>query len=373
MIRLSLCLLSLLTFAFTKQAYADVGQILTDYFFQNPADLADVQQENMILGNVFVAPFLEFNGKALGGTGQARTRTFDSLPYLLADTRISDKFVLGFNITPCQYGDLQWPESSVVAYDSTITKVYYYRLGFQASYQLTHRFTMGLGGGLEYNYLQELDAVIGNLGNEVNKVSGLNRYMDAGFTYKITPKHSLIGAFFSPVNTFGHGTSRLNGAVSNNFRMNIVDAAVLYTGLEHNFSEQWFLEEKAYWSNWRAQTNTQLFNTTRGDYVYDTAWLDTWSFQVSGQYTSSDRFAWLATVMYETNAAPLRTNAIGYPLAPTLFFSGGVDVAVNKNLHIQLFYGYSIYTPKAQIDNGYSLGSISADTQSGVVQFMYKT
>ena len=142
MIKRSLCLLSFL--AFTKYAYADVGQILTDSFFQNPADLGDVSQQNMILGNVFVAPVLAFNGTALGGTGQARTSTFDSLPYLLADTRLSDKFVLGFNITPCQYGDLQWPESSVVAYDSTTTKVYYYRLGFQTSYQITNRFTMGL-------------------------------------------------------------------------------------------------------------------------------------------------------------------------------------------------------------------------------------
>ncbi len=373
MIRRGFWWLSILALSFTNCAYGDVGQILSDYFFQNPADLGGIQQQQMILGNVFVAPSMEFNGTALGGTGRARTSTFDTLPYLLADTRFSDKFVLGFNIVPCQYGDLVWPEDSVVAHDSTVTKVYYYRLGFQSSYQLTDRLVLGLGVGLEYNYLQELDAVVGDLGNEVNKVSGLNRYMDAGFTYQITPKHALIAAMYSPVNTYGNGTSTLHGAVSNNFSMNIVDAAVLFAGLQHNFSEQWFLEEKVYWSAWRAQTTSTLLNTTRGNYIYRTDWSDTWSYQLSGQYTSSDKLAWLAGMMYETNPAPLVTNAIGYPLAPSLYVYGGLDVAFNQSLHLQLFYGYSIFILNAKIDNGFSLGTVSADTQSGVLQLTYKT
>lgn len=357
---------------FTQYAYADVGQILTDYFFQNPAELEAVSQQKMVLGNAFIAPTLTFHGTTLAGTGQAQTSTFDTLPYVLADTRLTDKWVLGFNIVPCQYGDLQWPIDSIVAHDSTTTKVYYYRLGFQSSYQLNPHLDLGIGVGLEYNYLQELDAVVRDLGNEVNKVSAVTQYMDAGFVYHITPRHALLAAMYSPVNIYGKGTSTLGGMVSNNFKLNIVDAAVLYMGLQHTFSEQWFLEERIYWSQWSAQQFSNLENTTRGNLLYITDWKDTLSYQLSGQYTSSEKLAWLATVMYETNAAPLWTNAIAYPIAPSWYFSLGLDRALTQNIHVQLFYGFSTFIPKAQIDTGGSIGMISCNTQSGVLQLTYK-
>ncbi len=72
-------------------AQAAVGQMLTDSFFQNPADLGLVNKQQLTLGNLFVASTVEFTGTALGGTGQASSNVVDFLPYILADIRVSDK------------------------------------------------------------------------------------------------------------------------------------------------------------------------------------------------------------------------------------------------------------------------------------------
>lgn len=360
------------TVLLAQQAHGAVSQILTDYFFQNPADLGLIDKQQTILGNVFIAPILQFQGTTRGVTGSARSSTFDTLPYLLTDARFTDKWVLGFNIAPSGYGDLDWGENSIVSHDSTVTKLYYYRIGFQSSYQVTNRFILGLGLNFNYSYLAELDALVGNLGNEVNKVSDLNYTIDAGFLYQFAPKHALVAAIYTPVDSYGSGTSTLGGVTSNDFLLNTVEATVMFIGMQHRFSEQWYLEEKIYWSQWSMQKATYLLNTTRGNVVYMTDWKNTWSAQVFTQYNSSDKLAWMAGATYETNAAPLATNAIAYPLAPSWFFSGGVGIGLTESLSMQLFYGYGFFLPAAQIDNADSLGSITSNTQVGVLQFIYK-
>ena len=370
--RLRIAGLLCLSLGLTPQTDAAVGQMLTDYFFQNPADLGLVRKQQLIVGNLLIAPTLDFNGTATGGTGQARSSVVDSLPYLLADIRLSDKWVLGFNVVPSEYGHLNWPIDSVVAHDSTVTKIYYYLLGFQSSFQLSERITLGLGLNIHYHYLAELDALVGNLGNEVNKASAINNGLDAGLRYKITNNHTFIVAFYSPVDRYAHGTSTLANVTSHAFQLNLVEAAVVFAGLQQQFSERWFVEEKLFWSNWTGQNNITLKNTTRGTLTYPTNWTDAWSYMVAAQYRFTDKLAGFATVMYETNPVPDDSNSIAYPVAPTLFFSGGVDLAVYEQWRMQLVYGYGFFIPKAQIGNGNTSGTIADNTHTGALQFTYQ-
>lgn len=370
--RLQIVGLLCLNLGMASQGHAAVGQMLTDYFFQNPADLGLVNKRQVIAGNLLIAPTLVFNGTATGGTGQARSSVVDSLPYLLADIRLSDKWVLGFNAVPTEYGDLNWPIDSVVSHDSTVTKIYYYLLGLQSSFQLSDRMTLGFGLNIRYNYLAELDALVGNLGNEVNKASAINNGLDAGLRYKIADNHTFIAAFYTPVDRFGHGTSTLGNVTSYAFELNLVEAAVVFAGLQQQFAERWFFEEKVFWSNWTVQNNTTLKNTTRGTLVYPTNWTDTWSYMMAGQYRFTDKVAGFAGMMYETNPVPEDTNAIAYPVAPALFFSAGVDIAVYERWRMQLVYGYGFFIPKAKIGNGDNSGTISANTQAGTLQFTYQ-
>jgi len=154
--------------------------------------------------------------------------------------------------------------------------------------------------------------------------------------------------------------------------MNLVEAAVAFAGLQHQFTEQWFVEEKVFWSNWTVQNSTILKNTTRGSFSYPTNWGDTWSYMMATEYAFTDKVAGLASAFYETNPAPNSTNAIGYPLAPAVFLSGGLDIALYKNWRMQLVYGYGFFIPNAIIDNGSSTGTITNSTQAGTLQFSYK-
>lgn len=353
--------------------YGAATQILSDNFYSNPAELSRVEKTQTIIGNLLLNPVARFNGEVLGVLGTAKSNVNDSLPYLLTGFRINDKVVVGLNITPSGYGHLSWPMDSFVAYDSTVTKVLYYRFGIQSEYQFSEKLSLGIGFNFEWNKLAELNFIVAGSGNQINKVSGLNYTGDLGIYYKINPKLFLSIAGYTQVNTYGYGTSSLGTVVNNNLSLNLTEAPVIYVGLESFIDDLWFLEGKIYWSGWPIQRNIDFTNTTTGSYVVPTDWKDVFSFQGTVRYAAMEKLGLLVSLMYETNPVPLATNAIGYPLAATGTLSGGVDFALRKDLSIQIIYSYGVFLPNSPVDNATSLGTIDAHFQAGILQFVYKT
>lgn len=356
-----------------KKGCTAVDQILNDNFFQNPAELSLVNKLNLITGNVFIKPTFKFRGIANGNYGSTVSKVQNSLPYFLGSYRFTDKFVAGINITPSGYGHLQWPFDSIVIYDSTTTKLIYYRIGVQTSYQLTERLALGIGINLQYNKLGELDAVIPQKGNQVNKVSALNHTIDGGVYYKINARNFFTVAFYSTVHRPGHGSSSIGPITVNNLSMTVSEGPVAYIGLQHQVSEKLFLEEKVYWSGWSIQKYLIFKNTTTGNRVAPTLWQDAWSFQLSSRYVIKEKVALLGSVIYETNpGGPIVTNSIGYPLAATGSLSAGVDYTLFQNFSVQLIYGYGSFIPNSKINNANDKGIVTANSQAFVLQFTCK-
>lgn len=356
-----------------KKGFTAVDQILNSNFFQNPAELSLVKKMNLIIGNIFITPKFKFIGMAYGNTGSAVSKVQNSLPYLLGDYRFTDKFVLGVNMTPSGYGHLQWPFDSIVIYDSTTTKLVYYRIGVQTSYQFTEKLALGAGINLQYNKLGELDAVIPGKGNQINKVSALNYTIDGGVYYKINSRNFLTAAFYSAVHRPGHGTSTMADTTVYNLFMTVTEGPVAYIGFQHQVTEKLFLEEKVYWSGWSIQKYLFFTNTTTGNRVAPTLWKDTFSFQISTRYAIDEKVALLGSLMYETNpGGPVVTNSIGYPLAATGAVSTGLDYSFLKNFSVQLLYGYGSFIPNAKINNANDKGIVTANSQAVVLQLTCK-
>lgn len=353
--------------------YSAVDQSLNDNFFQNPAELSKINQIQLIAGNLFIAPTFKFKGISSGSVGNATSRVNNLLPYLLSSYRLTNRFVLGINITPSAYGHLSWPLNSIVANTATETKVFYYRTGIQSSYQLTDNLAIGAGLNLEMNKLQEIDFVVPNMGNQINKMSGLNCSADIGLFYKITPRNSLTAAIYTPVKAVGFGSSSLNSTITNNFSLSITEASVAYIGLQQELNDRWFLGEKIYWSGWSLQKNISFKNTTTGDVTIPTNWKNVLSYQVVTRYATTEKTALLGSIIYETNPNPTSTNNIGYPLAASMFISAGLDLNLQKKISAQLIYGYGLFVPAAKINTPVSGGSISANIQAAILQFLYKT
>ena len=356
-----------------KTGYCAVAQILNDNFFQNPAELNVINKAQITLGNVFISPFFNFSGASYGVTSSVDSNVNDYLPYMLTAYRFSDKLVLGFNVLPSMYGHLDWPIDSFVSQASTLTKLLYYRFGFQSSYQISEDLALGVGFNIEDNGQYQLNFVVPGQGNQINSIKGLNYTGDFGLYYKIDSKNYLTVAGYTQVDTYGHGTSSTNGIVNNNLSLNITEAPVIYMGLEHFINDLWFMEGKIYWSGWHIQKNINFTNTTTGTYVVPTNWKDVWSFQATTRYAIREKLALLGSIIYETNPVPLATNAIGYPLAASGSLSGGVDIALRKDLSIQAIYSYGAFLPNSPINNANSVGTINAHFQAGVLQFIYKT
>lgn len=358
---------------FEKCAYSAVDQLLNDSFFQNPAELSQIKQIQLAMGNVFIMPSLAFTGTTSLGSGKVKSQVNDSLPYLLTAYRPKERLVVGLNITPSAYGHIDWqPHNSIVSQASTTTVLLYYRIGVQASYQFTDKLAFGVGLNLAYNKRAELDAVVPKMGNQINKISGLNHTLDAGLFYTINPKNHLTFAIYSGIDKFGRGTSSLGRITVDNFELLITETAVAFIGLQHTLSDKWFLEEKVYWSNWSFVKNIYFINKTNGTAIIPANWRDTWSFQVNTRYALTEKIALLGSILYETNPVPISTNAIGYPLSETGSLTVGLDLTLQKNLSTQLTYSYGAFIPKAKINNAGNKGLISANFQAVAIQLTYK-
>ncbi|PJD91414.1 MAG: hypothetical protein CK424_07275 [Legionella sp.] len=356
-----------------KVSYCAVAQILNDTFFPNPAELNTIHTSKLSAGNVFINPVFNFNGTSYGAEGSTNSHVNDYLPYLLSAYRFTDKLVLGFNVLPSMYGHLDWPIDSFVSQASTLTKLLYYRLGFQSSYQFNEDLALGLGFNLEDNAQYQLNFVVPGQGNQINSVTGVNYTGNFGFYYKLNKKNYLTIAAYTQVNTYGHGTSSLGSIINNNLSLNITEAPVIYLGLEHFINEKWFLESKIYWSGWSIQKNIDFTNTTTGTYVVPTNWKDVLSFQATTRYVLTEKYAILGSIIYETNPVAVETNAIGYPLAASGSLSGGLDVVLTKEISLQGIYSYGAFLSDSPINTVTSHGMITARFQAGVIQFVYKT
>lgn len=359
--------------AYEKNALSATSQILNDNFFQNPAELSLVKKLQIIAGGTYFKPELKFSGTSNGNSGSAKSKTNDILPYLLSAYRFTERLVFGINITPSAYGHLVWPMNSVVSLSTTLTKVLYYRVAAQSGYQLTPNLAIGAGLNLEYNKLLELNYVVNGLGNQINKVSGKNPTADIGFFYKINPENFLTAAIYTPVNTFGRGTSTLGTTVSNNLAMTIAEAPVAFVGLQHLLNEKCSFEGKIYWSGWSLQKNLVMSNTTTGTVVTHTNWKDVWSFQIAARYATTENIALLSFSTYETNPIDAAYNQIGYPLAAFGSLGAGIDLNLKNGLSTQFAFAYGAFMPEAKLDNSTTQGGASLRIPVVNIQLTYKT
>ena len=150
-----------------------------------------------IVGNIFISPTFKFKGTTYGVKGSAKSHVNDYLPYFLSAYRVTDRFVLGLNITTIGYGHLDWPINSIVEKSSTLTKVRYERFGLQSSYQITDSLALGVGFNLESNHQYKLNFVIPSQGNQINSITGVNYTGDLGLYYKIDSNNYLTVAGYT--------------------------------------------------------------------------------------------------------------------------------------------------------------------------------
>ena len=356
-----------------NSAYAAVYQILSDYFYQNPAELSQIHETQLILGNVFAIPSMEFNGQTPIGSGTASSKVNNSLPYVLTSHRFTDKWVVGFNVTPSAYGHINWGDDSIVSNSSTITNILYYQFGLQSGYQFNEDLTLGVGFNVEYNKFAALNYMTPPLGNQVNKIeNGVNYVGDFGVYYKINAHNYLTAAIYTQVSTYGHGISTLGPIASNDFSLNILQPPIAYIGLQQTSNEKLFLEEKVYFSGWAIVKNIDFINSATGSFSTPANWRDTRSFQVSARYVLTEKWAFLGSGVYETNAVPTATNQIGYPVSASGSLTVGLDTQIMKEISAQVMYSYGRFIPNAIIANTTASGTVSANTQSFVIQLIYK-
>ncbi len=357
-----------------SKVFASGGQLLNSTFFPNPADIAKIKTFEFRGGNLFFVPTLTFKGTAHGKTGTAKSSVYDPIPYLYTSYRINNKLAVGINMLPSLYGDLSWPGNSLIAYNSVITNVLFYRSGVLASYQITPELALGVGVNLEREYL-ELSFLTKTAGFERNKTAGYNYVTDFGIYYKLTSSDGISLAYYTPVDSVIKGVSRAGKLANYNYAALNTNAAVSFLSVDHIVNSFWVVNGAIYFSKWSTKKNMRYYNTVTapGTSIFPEHWKNVWSFVFTSSHVTTDktRFCW--QVLYETNpSSGAQFNYVAFPLSSALNFSASFEYNFYQNFYIKVIGSYGTFAPKSRINTSGNFGTISANIYTGALEGSFR-
>ena len=136
--------------------------------------------------------------------------------------------------------------------------------------------------------------------------------------------------------------------------------------------DAWFMVKNQVANSHLPRLCRSTLNSATGSFSTPANWRDTWSFQASARYVLTENWAVLGSGIYETNAVPAVTNQIGYPVSASGSLTIGFDAQIMKEISAQIMYSYGGFIPDAIIANTTANGIVSANTQSFVIQLIYK-
>lgn len=355
-----------------SELFAAGGQLLNSTFFPNPADTAEIKTFEFIGGNLFFVPTLKFTGTAHRKKGSAESKVYDPIPYMYLNYRFTDKWVVGVNMLPSVYGDILWPEDSIVAKSSINTNVLFYRVGILTSYNITSDLVLGVGFNIE-RLASQLSFISDDLGYVRNKTSGYDSVTDFGFSYKLNSQNKISLAYYTPIRSVVPGVSNAGKITNYNYSSLRIDAAVTFLNLEHFVNDYWVIYTGIYFSKWSAYKYFAFYNTVIGDIILPAHWKNVWTFLLTSKHKMSDKTSVKLQFLYETNPVfSAHYNYTGFPLSAALGFTGGVEYNFYKNFYVNIIASYGLFAPDARINNLESYGNISANIYTGILECSWK-
>ena len=362
-------------------AHAAVSTLTSE--FTNPADLDKVGNLEITNGILLISPRFKFDGtNGAGVPGTAKTENLvDFLPYLRAAKRIDEKFVVGLDIHPKNYGHVLWNVGGFTSANGTDTVVLDYVVRPKLSYQVDERLT--LAAGLNFTYVTVKMAaydVNGNGQNMVNKTNDFIGSFTVGANYAINDSTFLSAVYDNGYNTQVSGKSVNGNTISRNYTNLATDPKIIMVGLGKLLNPQLAVQGKIYWSSWNNFKKFEFKNTASAgekDFLVPSHTKNTLSFEASSRYQCSENKAIFGAVLYETNPSPDKYNSVAYPVAPFMALFAGIEYGLTPDMFAEVSYGYGFFSSKAKIkpDNPLpfqNVGKVSLKGHLAKLQLTYK-
>lgn len=331
--------------------HASVIQYFFDFNYFNPATLTDTKKTDINVGSLTLNTNVKFKGTDIGGTGTASSSEVFSLPYFFGAVRINPCTVIGLNISQPLYGNIQFPDDSVVRFSNTENIRHDIDFNPAIGFKVSDKLSVGAGFVANYLHDSNINFVIPGLGNAVNKCHDWAYGWNVGLNYAINSKNYLALYYFSPLNFELRGTSAAGQFFKNNLRVHGVAApattVVKYTALP---TPNWTLSAYLFYSQWSIVRTVTLENVAgvANPIPLRLNYGDTWATKFYAEYKFKCNPKWSAfgTFIYDTAPTNYNNRTVAFPADDIAIFILGGKYRLSKEITLQASVAHGAYDTK---------------------------
>ena len=333
----------------------------------NPAAMTELEQTNVSLGSVMVAPAMKH--EFAGGSDKIKN-TLHIPPYLYATHKLNDKWALGFGFNLPFGLSTDWDRTTAMTRSiATLSDIKAFNYNLNGAYKLNDKLSFGLG--IDY---VALDAKLYQIvvANKEMRLDGDGTgwgYNAAAF-YKLDDKWSFGASYRSPVKILVDGTAKVtNTATSNPVNTKLTLPDTFQAGAGYKVNAKWLVSATADYTDWSTyhalKLNSASFGASGTSIAYK-GWESVWAFRLGTEYKYSDKWNFRAGTFYDMNPVKEKYFETRVPDSDRVAFSIGAGYAVAKNLSVDVSYTYLMFLERTIHD---SVQDLATDTING----KYKT
>lgn len=314
----------LLTIGMVPRSWGNSTQLFIGINYDNPALLNLVKDKQIITGMVLADIYHKFNGVVAGVPGRAVSAQVLPYPYFRYAARLSERLVLGLDLTTPYANAIKWPLASFIIPASTTTLVNTYEIIPKMSYKINDRWIFGLGLNAIWFNVNAFDVFVPGVGYLVNRGNSWGYGWEAGLQYILNAMTFIDASYFSRIRQNPHGESFVATLLSTNFNGSpfTFSPATYMLQLIRLLSENWVGGIKVAYSVWDTDT---LFinNTALGSFNIRLYPRNTWMASVFSHYHFNTHWGIIGALGFDQSPVPPRGNIVAFPASNLYFIALG--------------------------------------------------
>lgn len=323
-------------------SHATVIQYFWANTYNNPAQLNATKNMNITFGGLGVQVDGKFTGIGAGGeAGTATSSETAFLPYLTFSKRLNKKWVAGINISQPYFGNSSYPSDSVVAFDTTVTKIFDLDIAPQLSYQVNDKLALGFGLNFNNMHRAEIDFMT-STGEAINTASDWSYGWNVGLFYVINATNFLGLTYYSGLNPVLTGVSSNQQQLRTDFSLTGFNLPpTLIATYIHMVTSDWTLVAKTSFSQWN-RTQTAYLNNVAGvgTLAFPVKYRNTWTVELDTKYQLNKKYALIGGLFFDQGGARTTSGrTIPFPAGDFKAAFAGASAQLTKNSTLQLVVG----------------------------------
>lgn len=356
-------------------AHANVIQYFTGLSYANPADLFKVKKNEFIIGANGSYADLGFTGSALNfntfqyESGENHSRTQTLMGYGRIAQRVTDKLVIGVDVTEPFNSNLNWGDDAFTRYANTQNLLIDVDVDPRFSFSISKKIQVGAGVDLNFLANNEVNWALPtgptSYSTLINKTTGFGVGFNLGLTYVINQTNFLGVTFYSKIRQKTTGYSILgNNSTNMNFSFNLPATTII--NYVHIFNPKWLVSFTGFESQWDQNQYIRLFNTAspppNQDFVFPMLFRKSYALLGVLRHQYNDKLGLALAGLVDIGPESDNLRSITFPSYQQYFIGGVADYHFNKSTSVELLYGYVYSDPPIRNRVPLPTGSIPLTT-----------